>query len=253
MLDRFRFAVAFLTRVPTRSSRPATPSDLGGSLIFFPLVGLALGLLLAGAARALEGRLPAALIGVALTALLALLTGGLHIDGLADVFDGLGGGRGERDRALAIMRDARIGAHGATALVLVLLVKSLALGAALPAGNLRVIALFPVLGRWLAVVLIRAFPYARPEGVGRAFRDHSGPRELAGASMIALAVAVWAGAGSVGSAAVAFALVLGCGAWWNRRFGGLTGDAYGAAIEIGEAAFLCAWVAHAGAHVVPGA
>src|SRR5581483_615259 len=117
-------AFTFLTRLPLRTGVAAggagvdMAADLGRSLPYFPVVGAVLGGALVGAGRLLEGRLPAGLTAVLLVALLALLTGGLHLDGLADLFDALGGGRGDRARMLDIMRDSRIGAHGAVALCL---------------------------------------------------------------------------------------------------------------------------------------
>jgi len=119
-------AFAFLTRLPVWRG-PLRDEDLGRSVSFFPLVGLVLGLGVTGLAAAVQGHLPPGLIAILLAALLAGLTGGLHLDGVADVFDALGGGRRDRARMLEIMRDSRIGAHGAAALILVLLAKVTAL------------------------------------------------------------------------------------------------------------------------------
>ena len=118
-------AFSFLTRLPVRDgadrrggARPLDP--------FFPAGRRRAGRRAGGAERLLRGHLPAGLIAVGLVALSALLTGGLHLDGLADTFDALGGGRGDRARMLEIMRDSRIGAHGAGALTLLLAAKVLA-------------------------------------------------------------------------------------------------------------------------------
>jgi adenosylcobinamide-GDP ribazoletransferase len=100
------------------------------------VVGLVLGLVLTGLAALLVGALPSTVLAVALVALLAGMTGGLHIDGLADTFDALGGGRGDRQRMLDLMRDSRIGAHGAAALVLLLMMKVFALAALLDRHDL---------------------------------------------------------------------------------------------------------------------
>ena len=96
-------------------------------MAFFPLVGLVLGLALDGRGRRSPAAWVAVVVAVLLAALLAALTGGLHLDGFADVFDALGGGRGDRARMLEIMRDSRIGAHGAAALALLLIAKVAAL------------------------------------------------------------------------------------------------------------------------------
>jgi adenosylcobinamide-GDP ribazoletransferase len=236
-LGHLRLAVSFLTRLPLRTP-PAGPEDVGRALAWFPAVGLGLGLAVALLARVLAPHLGATLVAVLLIAVLVAASGALHLDGLADLFDGLGGGRGDRERTLALMRDARIGAHGATALVLVLIAKVVALGAVVEGGDLRVLVVFPALGRWLAALLIVAFPYARAEGLGRAFAQHAGRRELATATLVTAAALAWAGGGAVVAAAPAVLSALVLGAWLSRRLGGLTGDVYGAAIEIGEVVFL---------------
>ena len=119
-------AFAFLTRIPVWRG-PLRDEDLGRSVAFFPLVGLVLGLALAAAGAVAASELSPVVGAVLLAALLAALTGGLHLDGLADVFDAVGGGRGDRARMLELMRDSRIGAHGAVALVLLLAAKIAAL------------------------------------------------------------------------------------------------------------------------------
>jgi adenosylcobinamide-GDP ribazoletransferase len=232
-------ALAFLTRLPLRS-REQDASHLGASLVFFPLVGLALGLVLMGAEFLLRGHLTSALIAVALVSLLALLSGALHLDGLSDVFDGLGGGRGDRERTLAIMRDSHIGALGATALVLVVIAKLVAVHGVLERGALLALCAFPVVARFSAVVLVVSFPYARAEGLGKAFHEQARAVHLVLAALLAAPVLAWAGARCAIAAAVALAVALLFAAWLNRRLGGITGDVCGAAIELAEVAFLVA-------------
>lgn len=229
-------AFAFLTRLPVRVGA-AENADVGRALAFFPVVGLALGMALAAGAW-LAGALPPGVAAVGLVALLAAATGGLHLDGLADVFDGLGGSHGDRERVLAIMRDSRIGAHGALALLLVVLAKVFAASVALQRGNLWVVALFPAVARWAVVPLIVAFPYVREVGLGSTFKDRGSTVELAWSTLFVLLMLLWAGIRAVVPAAVALATALGFGLWMRRRLGGLTGDAYGAAIELAEVAFL---------------
>ena len=116
------------------------------------------------------------LIAVLLAALLAALTGGLHLDGVADVFDALGGGRGDRARMLEIMRDSRIGAHGAAALTLLLIAKVAALAQVAERRDLLALLAFPTIARWLAALLVVFFPYVRAEGLGRAFNGEARAR-----------------------------------------------------------------------------
>jgi adenosylcobinamide-GDP ribazoletransferase len=246
-------AFAFLTRVPVPGHAAVGEADLGRSVVWFPLVGAALGGVSIAIARLARGHLPPGLLAVALVGASAALTGGLHLDGLADTFDAVGGGRGDRARMLEIMRDSRIGAHGAVALFLVLAGKLFAIVDLVARGDAAVWPLFaaPLLARWAVVPLIVFFRYARPAGLGVAFHAPAPAASppwarFAGASLllgIVLAVAIAgaeistatrAAAGAVAALGVALAF----GAWLDRRLGGLTGDVYGAAIELAELAVL---------------
>jgi adenosylcobinamide-GDP ribazoletransferase len=233
MLRAVVAAFSFLTRIPVWRG-PLLEADLGRSVGFFPLVGLVLGLALTGFAFASHAVFSPLLLAVLLVALLAVLTGGLHLDGVADLFDALGGGRGDRVRMLAIMRDSRIGSHGAVALVLLLIAKIGALTRVLENNDLVVVLAFPAIARWAVTPLLVLFPYARAEGLGRAFKGAAGRRELAIAAAIAAAVVASLGARLVIPALGAGVLALGLGWWLTRRLGGLTGDIYGSAIELAE-------------------
>ncbi|HWM12269.1 MAG TPA: adenosylcobinamide-GDP ribazoletransferase [Solirubrobacteraceae bacterium] len=229
-----REAIAFLTVLPAGGGRlgpRAAP--------WFALVGAAVGALVGGAALGLAELMPPLLAGALAVALELAITGALHADGLADSADGLGGR--DRDRALAIMRDHALGAYGASALVLDLLVKSAALGALAQAGELLPVVAAFALSRAAALPLAAVLPYARPgEGTGRAL-DGLTLRVAALGAVPALALAAFAGA----YAAVAVALVVtaGVGALAHRRLGGVTGDVMGAAIELTATAALVTAVA----------
>lgn len=211
---------------------------------YFAWVGWLVAMLLGGLALLTAGagpRVTAALIVLAWS----WITGGLHLDGLADTVDGFSGGRGQHERTLEIMRDSRIGAHGALALALVLLLKLACLERLLQLQTWTWVAA-PAVARLLCTLLMAVFPYVRPRGLGRAFAGRVGPRELSlglfallaplpllwrqGVLSFALA---WAAAASAGVA-------LGLGLKFKRRLGGLTGDGYGAAIELSETAWLVA-------------
>ncbi len=232
-----RLAFRFLTRFPVGEGTPET-GDLGRSCAWFPLAGAVMGLVVAAAAHAAGGRLPAPIAGVLAAAALAWLSGGLHLDGLADLFDGLSGGHGDRERTLAIMRDGRIGAHGAAALILVLLAKAAALAELVGRGEPWAIVAAPAVARFAAVPLVVWFPYARPEGLGTAFHGTAGGREVAVAAVLAAACVVPGAPASVWSTAGALAAAGGLALVVRRRLGGLTGDVYGAAIELAELVFL---------------
>lgn len=232
-------AVQFLTRLPTGVAA-VTGEDLGRSIPFFPLAGALLGAALAGAAAAISGRIAPALGAALLLALHAFLTGGLHLDGLADLFDGLSGGAGDRARTLAIMRDSRIGAHGAAALVVALLLKAAALATLLERRELFALLAFPAVARFAVVPLVVWLPYARPEGMGKPF--HGGGRGWHVPFAAVLAAAAAAGMRTHAIVPVLAALLAAGAAAraMHRRLGGLTGDVYGACIELAEVGFLVA-------------
>lgn len=204
-------------------------------MAFFPLAGLILGGMLAVADAGLALLLPRPVGDALLLVLLAVVTGALHLDGFADLCDGIGGGR-DQQAALRIMKDSCIGAFGAVGLVLLLLCKYQAL-IALPAPvKPLALLLMPVVGRWAPVSLVVTIPYLRgPEGTGSAFATHAGRRELLLATLTLLGVAAGLfrldGLALVGGAALATA---GFGFWVKQRLGGVTGDVLGAAVELLE-------------------
>jgi adenosylcobinamide-GDP ribazoletransferase len=214
------------------------PGDLGRAAAWFPIVGLALGLGLALASLGVDRIAPPGVGAMLLVALWVGLTGGLHLDGLADTCDGLGGGW-SRDRALSIMRDARSGPYGVTAIVLVLGLKAAAV-ASLPEGLAwRALVLAPVLGRAGPLLVVRLCPPARPEGAGHAFAAGARWPALAAGGVVALLAAV-ATLGAWGALAVGLtgALAWGLAGHLRRRLGGFTGDTLGALVEVTEAAVL---------------
>jgi adenosylcobinamide-GDP ribazoletransferase len=160
-------ALQLLTRLPVPSSpTPPRPEELGRAVLLFPAVGLLIGGVLAGLSGALDSVDPGVLAALVL-AVWVLLTGGLHLDGLADTADAWLGGQGDRDRTLAIMKDPRSGPAAIVAIVLVLLAKFAALQALLAGGEaLYPLLLAPVLGRTVIVLLLLATPYVRLAGLG---------------------------------------------------------------------------------------
>jgi len=254
---RFVVAWAFLTRLPGDRGT-ITDAELGRSLAAFPAVGLVLGALALAAGNLASSLLPGILPAIVVVAVLVVATGGLHLDGLADSFDALASTR-DRERALEVMRDSRIGAFGAVALLLAVLAKVAALEPVLD-GASALVLVAPAVSRWLAAVAVAAFPYARPSGLGRAFRDHGETSDVAVASVIvalalvlvpggavaALGASVGAAVAALGASVGAVVAALAFWAWASRRIGGLTGDLYGAGIEIAEVAFLCVTAAWCG-------
>jgi adenosylcobinamide-GDP ribazoletransferase len=233
-------ALELLTVLRLRRPALLEERDFGLSQAWFPAVGLGLGACLVGLAAATDAYFSGGVQGWLLAAALVVLSGGLHIDGLADTVDGLMGGR-TREQRLAIMHEGTVGALGAAAVVLVLGLKAGAFASA--AGRNEFLVLVPALSRWTIVVAIAAFPYARPEGLGRAFHANAFPWPLTIASATLLgAVLVLAGPAGLIVAGVVAALALLAGHAISRSLGGLTGDVYGAINELAEVAALLAFL-----------
>jgi adenosylcobinamide-GDP ribazoletransferase len=229
-------AFRYLTVLPLPKSR--TAGDLGRAAGWFPAVGLGLGGALALASLALDRVVPPGVGALLLVALWAALTGALHLDGLADTCDGLGGGW-SRERTLSLMRDARSGPYGVTAIVLLLGLKAAAL-ASLPEGlTWRALVLAPVLGRTGPLLLVRLCPPARPDGAGHALAAGAGWVALLTGGVVAAVVSFWT-FGPLGALAVAKTGLLSWGwaVYLRRRLGGFTGDTLGALVEVTEATLL---------------
>jgi adenosylcobinamide-GDP ribazoletransferase len=234
-MNSFLAALRFLTIIPIPGRRGHSSADLAGSLWYFPLVGLLLGVMSAAIFWAAAPHLPRLVAAVLAVAVLLAWSGGLHLDGVADCADGFFSAR-SRERMLEIMRDSRIGSMGVVGLVLVLTLKGAAL-ASLPRDHFwRVILLMPLAGRVAILLMLALLPYARPQG-GLATVFYSGrkwPAALVGIGV--LGVGAWLTAGSVGLLSVGDTLVLllpFC-YYCHAKIGGATGDTLGAACEIGE-------------------
>lgn len=226
-------ALGFLTALPGPRGL-APPRTLARSLAYYPLVGGAIGALLVLVDLALAPALPAGPRAALLLLALLLVTRALHLDGLIDSCDGLFGGF-TPERRLAIMRDSHVGAFGVLGALADLLARYACLVAL--TGQWRVAALVggTALGRWALVYALVAFPYGRPEGLGRDFKAAAGARELALASLGAAVIgaAAWWPWGAAG-VALAWAVAWVGARFILRRIPGLTGDSYGALNEVTE-------------------
>jgi adenosylcobinamide-GDP ribazoletransferase len=207
----------------------------------FPAIGLLLGLVIVGVGEIARPSLPPAIVAVGLVSLLAILTGGLHLDGLADLFDALGTNGSDQQRMLAIMRDSRIGAHGAAAVTVLLLAKASALTQILEHRDVAALIVFPAVARWAVVPLIIFFPAARDDGLGAAFKRHARLTDLALASVFA-GVLVIACKRVIFAEFAALSGSVFIGLLVQSRLGGFTGDVCGAVIEISEVICLLALI-----------
>lgn len=236
-------ALVFLTRIPLPWNIPGIEARLPRSTPWFPVIGAGVGLVGAAAwwgAHALWGPLPAAIAAVAAT---ILVTGAFHEDGLADTFDGLGGSP-ERQRALEIMKDSRLGSYGALALLLTVMARIVALlllGAAAPAALVGA----HTLARFSSLPLIRWLPYARTDGgTGRPFAGGVTGIGLAVSFLftIGLTTLLWQQQAVIVWLAAAVILLL-LALWFRRRLAGITGDTLGAANQFVELTALLALAA----------
>jgi adenosylcobinamide-GDP ribazoletransferase len=242
-----RIALSFMTVLPVRSVASFQPGDLGRSASWFPLAGLLIGLLLAAAWWLLGLAFPDPLRAVLVVALWALLTGGLHLDGLADCCDALLAPVSV-ERRLEILKDPRLGSFGGTGLILALLLKVSAL-MALPQGagwlGLLPLVFAPALARWLILLLARQ-PMARPGGLGAEFALGVTGRTYLFAALVPLGLVLAGLAFGAGwqvllALALAHLVALGVIALARARLGGLTGDVLGLVVELGELAALLAF------------
>jgi adenosylcobinamide-GDP ribazoletransferase len=237
-VEEARLALMLLTRLPAgRLAEPAL--SLADARWAYPLIGLVVGAIAAVAqAAALAvglGSLPSVLVALTLT---ALVTGALHLDGLADFADGIGGGR-DRAHALLIMRDSRIGSYGVIALVLALGLAATGLADIAPESAPAALLLAATGSRLAMLVVLDRLPPAREEGLGRSASGNAPGAWLPGAVAVAL-IAVWIGPAAV-PALVAMALAaLAVARLALRRIGGQTGDVLGATQVTAEVACILA-------------
>ena len=236
MIRPFLSATAFLTRIPVPPCTFADETAFARSPAFFGWVGWLVALALWAGAQTCSITSPR-LAALGVLAVWVWITGGLHLDGLADTADGLGGARGSASRALEIMRDSRIGAHGAVALFFLLVLKWTALEACLARGTWLWLAA-PVAARLLCTLQLAWFPYGREHGLGSGLNEQVGLRAvLVSASALAPALVLF-DLRELWFAPISVMVGLLVGFRLSRMLGGITGDGYGASIELTEAAAL---------------
>jgi adenosylcobinamide-GDP ribazoletransferase len=227
-------ALRFLTIAPVPSRDAPGALALGRAAWWFPVVGLLLGGMLAGVGRLVDAVFPPLLGAALLVTGWKVATGGLHLDGLADLLDGLAGP--DPARRLAIMRDSRIGVFGAAGLALCLLLSVTALAGLSAPVRGRLLVLAPVIGRVAPLLAGAWLPPATPgEGLGAAFS--AGLSRWAGLVHVAAggALAAWLlGRWGVVIAVAAWGVAMLGAGFAARRLGGLSGDVLGAVVELAE-------------------
>lgn len=242
-MNSFLIGLQFLTRIFVVKQSVWTEKSFGESVKFFPAVGAILGIIcavIAGAINLLNLPLLTGAIGFAT---LIILTGGIHCDGLMDSADGLFSGR-EREKILLIMKDSRAGSFGVVAMILVAAIEisTLAELARLSTWFLCAAIYFaPIIGRLMMVVTIGAFPYARAEGMGKAFAQFTTRRTIIFAALettllllplnfISEIFFICAASASL----VALLVTWRFANFATEKIGGVTGDIYGAVTTLTE-------------------
>ena len=241
----FWATLSFISRlpVPARWSQGLEIDSYVRGIVTFPPIGLLLGALSGLVFLAVQGWCGVPLAALFSVLALALLTGGFHLDGLADTCDGVFSAR-SRERMLEIMRDSRLGTHGGLALIFVLLAKVLVLSELALRGTsmLAALAAACAAGRGAVVLLMYRQRYAREEGLGNVFIGKVNARQTCvtlGLAII-LTTALLPGLRGLAAMAVTIVAVFILGQLLKRTLGGQTGDTLGAAIELGELIFLLA-------------
>jgi adenosylcobinamide-GDP ribazoletransferase len=202
------------------------------------VVGLIIGLILVGLSLLLMLFLPSAVADVLLVAALAAISGAFHLDGFIDTCDGMAGGKTVEER-WRIMKDSRAGSFGIIGVCLLFLVKYVSLSNVPDSWLVETLVLMPVISRWAMVYAVFAYPYAKPSGLGKAFKQEARWWRFLIATVITLVVVFVLGrlTGLI-LMFVIWVIVVAMAAYLKSKFGGLTGDTYGAINEVAEVCFL---------------
>jgi adenosylcobinamide-GDP ribazoletransferase len=248
-LARLALAIQFLTRIPLPFDPGYSDERMAGTPRYYPLVGLLIGGVCAGVFWLASLGLPILVSLLLATGAGFLLTGAFHEDGLADTFDGIGGGL-SRDKALTFMKDSRIGTYGAAALVIILLLKITSLSALPISFIIAALIAGHGLSRLSAVLVIATSRYVRDEGTGKPVAKGLAGIDLFVAALTGVAiVAAWlvfdpstSVLWAVGGLLTGHAVMR---LFFEPKLGGYTGDTLGAVQQVSEVGFylgLLAWL-----------
>ncbi len=235
----FLAALRFLTSIPTPWWRGASRKEFAGSLPYYPVIGLLIGLLLAAIYWLTSSFLPIWVSSAVIVTALVIITGGMHLDGLIDAIDGAAASHKDSDIGKDVMKKPGIGAFGAVAAILVLVLK-IVLVASIPDEWMAAsLIMMPVVSRWTMVYTIFAYPYARPQGAGNELKQATTRRVFLIATAVTLSIAIvidgWA---SLALIIPVWLFTIIAANYFRRRFSGLTGDTYGAISEMAEVLIL---------------
>ncbi len=250
MIKNFITALQFLTVFTVNKKHDAEENDLARSMVYFPAVGFLIGYLLVNADKLFALiALPQTVATFLVIILSVLITRALHIDGLADTFDGMMGGHDHASR-LAIMKDSRLGTAGVLGILFVLFMKYLCLNNLFDSDRVAALLVAPVLGRWSQTFMVFNTNYGREDGMGRVFVGHLRASGLTAASVVAAALSAFVVVRLDPRSVVLFVTLLGGVSLLTylgkrrvvRKLGGVTGDAIGALSELNEVLVLFVFV-----------
>lgn len=241
-MRKILIALSFLTIVPIRIGR-ITEKDLAGSMVWFPAIGLFIGAVLVIVNKGAGLLFPPLIANLFVVTALVILTGALHLDGLADTLDGFYAGRTKKE-ILEIMRDSRIGVMGVVGIALVLLVKWAAFCEMPLLIKDRALLLAPTFGRWSLVLAALLCPYAREtEGTGKPFANQVKASEFWLSTLFTLIASLIL---FKISGLILFLLVIlltiGLVQFAKKKISGMTGDLFGFLCEIVEVFVLAGFI-----------
>jgi adenosylcobinamide-GDP ribazoletransferase len=242
-LKSFFTAFSVLTVLPLNRRAGASEKDLARSVLFFPLVGFLIGGVLMVMTQWLLPILSPGVLAAVILLTTIVITGGLHLDGLADLCDGLAAG-GSRDRMLSVMKDSHVGAFGVMGLVIVLILKYSLFFEVMTKGRLNSFLMMGLLSRWAMVLGMTFGRYARENGTAKPFIGQVSWQRCIAATAIVIGFSWWVLTGP-GLLIVLLVLlsVLVFNQFLKSRVGGWTGDALGALNEVTEVVVLLCIVA----------
>ncbi len=250
MIRNFITALQFLTIFTVNKKHLAEENDLAKSMVYFPVVGFLIGLVLVNADKLFSLiALPHTVATFLVIILSVLITRALHIDGLADTLDGMMGGYDHASR-LAIMKDSRLGTAGVLGIVFVLFMKYLCLNNLFESDRVAALLTAPLLGRWSQTFMVFNTNYGRDDGMGKAFVGHLRTSGLTAASLIAVGLSAFVVVRLDPRSVFLFSSLLGSVLLLTylgkrrlvRKLGGVTGDAIGALSEMNEVLVLLVFV-----------
>lgn len=240
-LKRIVLMLQFLTTIPIKANLDVTEDDYGKGLVFAPFAGLVIGSFLAGLWYAVSFVFPPLVCAIIVIAGYIVITGGIHLDGLGDTFDGLFSNR-SKERILEIMRDSRVGTNAVLAVFIVLIMNFSLISSLDSLNALPALFLMPVAGRVGSLIGAGISNYARSgDGLGKSFIDYCGIREiLLGLPLYFAIFFIVAGVTGLFLALVPITAALAVTRFFTAKISGATGDILGAVCEINQTVFLFA-------------